>query len=351
MDGVVEFLTDESRWAAIAARDARADGAFWFGVVTTGIYCRPSCPARRPKRENLRYFDTADAAARAGFRPCKRCRPDEDPRQRFADICRWIEGCEEMPDLTAMAREAGMSPGHFHRAFRRALGLTPKQFADAVLARRIEAGLDGAASVTGAIYDAGFANAGAFYRTAGARLGMTPARRRRGGAGMSIRRAVAATSLGAMLVAATERGVCAILLGDDADELVRDLAARFPAARIETAEPGTDFDGWVRAAAALADRPGEAGALPLDIRGTAFQERVWRALQAIPPGETASYAAIAAAIGRPEAARAVAGACAANPAAVAIPCHRAVRSDGGLAGYRWGAERKRALLEREKRRL
>jgi len=347
MDGIADFMSDEARWAAVAGRDGRADGVFWFGVVTTGIYCLPSCPARRPKPGNVRFFDAAEDAVRAGYRPCRRCRPDDPPGRRIADICRWVERQEEMPDLAAMAAEAGMSPSHFHRTFRRALGLTPKQFTDAVRHRRLEAGLDSAATVTDAIYGAGYAGAGGFYRTAGARLGMAPARRRRGGEGLLIRRAVASSSLGMVLVAATARGVCAILLGDDAEGLDRDLARRFPRAVIEPAAPGSEFDDWVRAAVALVDRPGGGISLPLDVVGTAFQERVWRALQSIPPGATASYADIAAAIGRPGAARAVAGACAANPAAVAIPCHRAVRSDGGIAGYRWGTARKKALLEKE----
>lgn len=347
MDGKTAFVSDDARWAALTGRDGRADGAFWFGVVTTGIYCAPSCPARRPRRENVRYFDAADAAARAGFRPCKRCRPDHPPGQRIADICRWIEARDEMPDLAAMAREAGLSAGHFHRIFRRALGVTPKAFTDAVLARRVRAGLDGGSSVTGAIYDAGFAGASAFYQAAGARLGMTPTTWRKGGAGVRIRWAVGEGALGKVLVAATERGICAIALGDDAGDLVGDLGRRFPKAAIEPAEPGSAFDGWVQRTIALVDRPGAGFGLPLDIQGTAFQEKVWRALRAIPPGDTATYAGIAAAIGRPGAARAVAGACAANPVAVAIPCHRVVRANGELSGYRWGVARKRALLEKE----
>ncbi|MEE8333639.1 MAG: bifunctional DNA-binding transcriptional regulator/O6-methylguanine-DNA methyltransferase Ada [Alphaproteobacteria bacterium] len=348
MDGNTNFVSDDARWAALTGRDARADGAFWFGVVTTGIYCAPSCPARRPRRENVRYFDDIEAAARAGFRPCKRCRPDDPFAQRIADICRWVEAREEMPPLAAMASRAGLSPGHFHRLFRRALGITPKQFTDAVLARRVRAGLACEPTVTSAIYKAGFTGASGFYDAAGARLGMTPGIWRKGGEGVRIRWAVSDAALGKLLVAATDRGICAIALGDDAGDLVDDLRRRFPKAMIEPAEPGSAFDGCVKQTIALVERPGAGFGLPLDIQGTAFQEKVWRALQAIPPGETATYAGVAAAIGQPGAARAVAGACAANPVAVAIPCHRVVRADGALSGYRWGVERKRALLDREK---
>lgn len=349
MDGHTGFASSDARWAAVAARDRGADGKFWFGVVTTGVYCLPSCPARRPRPENVRYFDTPEAAVRAGYRACKRCRPDDPVGRRLAELCRWVETQEEMPDLAAMARAAGMSAGHFHRMFRRVIGVTPKQFTDGVLARRVEAGLESEPTVTEAIYAAGYSGAGGFYRSAEARLGMAPARRRKGGAGLAIGWATGESSLGTVLVAATPRGICAILLGDDAGSLSRDLRARFPKAAIEPVAPGSALDERVRAAIAFVDRPGAAFDLPLDVRGTAFQERVWRALQAIPPGETRSYGEIAEAAGRPGAARAVGAACAANPTAVAIPCHRAVKSDGGLAGYRWGEARKRTLLEREER--
>lgn len=344
------FSSDQDRLAAVRRRDRAADGAFVYAVRTTGVYCRPSCAARPARRENIAFHADGAAAEAAGFRPCLRCRPSEPPRaERHAELvvraCRTIEGAETPPTLAALAAAAGLSAFHFHRLFRAVTGVTPKAYAAAHRARRMEAGLGRSATVTAAIYEAGYNTPSRFYDTAPLRLGMTPSAYRGGGAGAAIRFAVGECSLGSILVAATERGVCAILLGDDPGALLRDLQDRFPRAALQGGDAG--FEATVAAAVGLVEAPNRALALPLDIGGTAFQQRVWDALRAIPPGETVSYTAVAAAIGRPAAVRAVAQACAANPIAVAIPCHRVVRSDGALSGYRWGIARKRALLDRE----
>ena len=343
-------LTDDARYDAIRRRDPALDGAFVFAVRTTGVYCRPGCPARLARRENVEFHPTPAAARAAGFRPCLRCQPDgEGLAARHAAAvqraCRLIEDAEEAPTLAAIAAAAGLSPYHLHRVFKAATGVTPKAYAGAHLARRAAEGLRAGGTVTEAIYRAGYGAPSRFYEQSAARLGMTPTAYRRGGAGAAIRFAVGQSSLGAVLVAATGKGVCAILLGDDPDALVRDLQDRFPRAALDGGD--RDFDATVSAVIGLVEAPRLGLSLPLDIGGTAFQQRVWQALQAIPPGQTCSYAAVAAAIGSPGAVRAVAGACAANPLAVAVPCHRVVRRDGGLSGYRWGVERKRALLDRE----
>ncbi|MGC8523051.1 MAG: bifunctional DNA-binding transcriptional regulator/O6-methylguanine-DNA methyltransferase Ada [Acidibrevibacterium sp.] len=343
------FHTEATRREAVAARDRAADGAFVYAVTTTGVYCRPSCPARRAKPEHLRFFADPAAAARAGFRPCRRCRPDEPTASRHAAAieaaCRLIEAAETPPDLGAIAARAGLSRFHFHRVFKAATGLTPKAYAAGWRAKRVRAALAAGASVTEAIYDAGFGTSSRFYAEASRRLGMAPRAWRGGGAGARLRFALCATSLGAILVAASEQGIAAIELGDEREALLADFQARFPEAELIGGD--ADFARLVARVVALVEHPERAADLPLDIRGTAFQERVWRALQAIPPGMTVSYAALAERIGAKGAARAVAGACAANPLAVAIPCHRVVRSDGALSGYAWGVGRKRALLARE----
>ena len=337
--------------AAIRARDPAADGAFFYSVATTGVYCYPSCAARPALRHNLGFHPTREHAVRAGFRPCQRCRPDLPPRSEreaamVASACRIIEAAEETPSLTVLAGAVGVSPYHFHRLFHRITGVTPKAYAAARRQTRVQAELVGGAPVTSAIYAAGFNSSGRFYAAADGMLGMPASRYRRGGAGEAIRTATGPCSLGQVLVAATERGVCAILLGDNADALAADLRARFPRAMLE--DGGAAFADWLAQAVALVDRPGAtAFSLPLDIQGTAFQRRVWQALQAIPPGSTSTYGAIAAQIGSPRAVRAVAGACAANKLAIAVPCHRVVASTGAMAGYRWGVARKRALQERE----
>ncbi|SFG93967.1 bifunctional DNA-binding transcriptional regulator/O6-methylguanine-DNA methyltransferase Ada [Methylobacterium gossipiicola] len=341
----------DARWAAVVARDPAADGCFVYAVRTTGVYCRPGCGARTPRRENVSFHATPAAAREAGFRPCLRCRPDDPPRsarhaEAVARACRLITAAEEPPALAALARVAGLSPFHFHRVFRELTGVTPKAYAEAVRTERLAAALPEAATVTEAAYAAGYGTAGRFYAAAEQRLGMAPGAARRGGAGIAIRYCVAACSLGSVLVAATERGLCAILLGDDPEALVHDLRVRFPKADLAEAEAG--FAARVAEVVAFVEAPRLGLALPLDIGGTAFQQRVWAALRAIPPGRTATYAEIAGRIGQPAAVRAVARACAANAHAVAIPCHRVVREDGSRAGYRWGVARKAELLRREK---
>ena len=341
---------DETRWRAVAARDASADGSFVYGVRTTGVFCRPSCPSRAARRTNVRFYPDAAAARSAGFRPCLRCRPEgESPEARQAALidraCRRIDSAETMPDLDALARDAGLSRFHFHRLFKARLGLTPKAYGAARRSARTAAALEQGGSVTEAIYAGGFESSGRFYAEAPARLGMTPSARRRGGAGETLRFALGQTSLGAVLVAATTRGIAAITLGDDPEALLRDLQDRFPAADLQGGDPA--FEATVARVVGLVEAPRARFDLPLDIRGTAFQERVWQVLRTIPAGETLSYAEVAVRLGAPKATRAVAGACAANAIAVAIPCHRVVRTGGDLSGYRWGVERKRALLERE----
>jgi AraC family transcriptional regulator of adaptative response/methylated-DNA-[protein]-cysteine methyltransferase len=341
---------DDERWQAVQRRDAAFDGKFVFAVRTTGVFCRPSCASRPAKRENVSFFSAIAEAEKAGFRACKRCRPDKlgasDPQMEAVKrACERIERAEETPKLAELAASAGLSPYHFHRVFKAITGVTPKAYAAETRARRAADKLRTAETVTEAIYDAGFNSSSRFYENTDARLGMTPGAVRRGGAGTVIRFAVGEASLGAVLVAATDKGVCAILLGDDPEALVRDLQDRFPQAEFEGGNP--KFERMVAAVVGLVEAPGQRLDLPLDIRGTAFQQRVWAALQAIPSGKTATYADIARVIGQPKAVRAVAQACAANALAVAIPCHRVVRTDGALSGYRWGVARKRTLLARE----
>ena len=345
------FQSDDARWAAVVRRDPAADGHFFYSVRTTGVYCRPSCASRRARRENVAFHATRAAAEKAGFRPCRRCRPDEPSLSeryaiRIARTCRLIETSESVPTLAALAKAAGMSPYHFHRVFKAVTGLTPKAYATAHRGERTRAKLARGRRVTDAIYDAGFNSNAPFYARSDALLGMKPREYRAGGANAVIRFAVAQSSLGAVLVAATDKGVCSILLGDDPEALVRDLQDRFPRAEIIGGD--AKFEQLVAKVVAFDEAPAVGLDLPLDIRGTAFQQRVWEALRKVPAGSTVSYATMAKRIGSPKAIRAVAQACAANPIAVAIPCHRVVRTDGDLSGYRWGIERKRALLEREK---
>ena len=340
----------DPRWAAVAARDRAADGRFVYSVRTTGVYCRPSCAARPARPENVTFHASSADAQRAGFRACRRCQPDQPPLAArhaalVAALCQRIETSEPAPSLDDLARHAQMSASHLHRVFKAATGLTPRAYAAAHRRLRVRAELGRSATVTDAIYSAGYNSGGAFYAAADKLLGMTPTRYRAGGAGTVIRFAIGQCSLGAILVARSDRGVCAILLGDDADALARDLQDRFPRASLVGGDAG--FEQWVAQVVGCVEAPGLGLGLPLDVRGTAFQQRVWQALRDIPAGQTASYADIAARIGAPTSVRAVAQACGANPLAVAIPCHRVVRSDGGLSGYRWGVERKRALLERE----
>ena len=342
----------DPRWAAVLARDASADGTFFYGVRTTGVYCRPSCASRRPKADHVMFFGTPAAAELAGYRPCLRCKPDQPSLAaqhgaKVAAACRLIETAERPPSLAELARAAALSPFHFHRIFRAATGLTPKAYAAAHRAKRLRTELRRTGTVTEAIFESGFESGGQFYTHATRLLGMRPSEYRAGGRDAQIRFAIGQCSLGAILVAGTDKGICSILLGDDAESLVRELQDRFARARLIGGDP--DFEQWVAKVVGLVEHPAVGMHLPLDLRGTAFQMRVWQALIEIPPGSTASYTDIARRIGAPQSARAVAQACAANPLAIAIPCHRVVRTDGALSGYRWGVARKRALLERESR--
>ena len=345
------YETEDDRWAAVQARDATADGQFVYAVRTTGVYCHPSSTARLPKRENVEFFDSAEAAEAAGYR-CSR-RPLGDQTRAAAEraaivalACQLIEASETPPSLDDLAAEVGKSPFHFHRLFKAETGLTPKAYSSAYRARKLREELSSPdASITNAIYDSGFNSNSRFYETSDRLLGMRARDYRAGGAGAVIHFAVGQCSLGAILVAQSQRGICAILLGDDPDRLVRDLQDQFPKAEIIGCDG--EFEQLVAQVVGFIEAPSIGLHLPLDVQGTAFQERVWRALCEIPAGTTVSYTEIAARIGSPKAVRAVAQACATNHIAVAIPCHRVVRRDGDLAGYRWGVERKRELLRRE----
>jgi AraC family transcriptional regulator of adaptative response/methylated-DNA-[protein]-cysteine methyltransferase len=345
MDAFVPSFFD-----AVTSRDRGADGVFFYGVKTTGVYCLPSCPARNPRAENTAYFATAGAAEAAGYRACKRCRPDGVPETAghvavIAAACRRIEAADVPPALAALAGEAKLSPSHFHRLFKAVTGVTPKAYAMARRNRRVRDALLAAGSVTEAVYEAGFQAPSRFYEAA-AGLGMAPRLFKAGGAGQDIAFAVAPCRLGFVLVARNGGRICAISLGDDALQLSAGLAAMFPKAALTPA--GEEFGEVVAEVVRLVDRPGQGHKLPLDIAGTAFQLRVWQALQRVKPGETVTYSELAALAGASKAVRAVAAACAANRLAVAIPCHRAIRADGGLAGYRWGLARKQKLLDAEK---
>jgi len=338
----------EARWEAVKNRDSTADGSFFYSVRTTGVYCRPSCGARTPRRENVEFHASAEAAERAGYRACRRCRPNEPPQAErraaiVAGLCRHIDSSEAMPALAELAAHAGMSVYHLHRLFKAATGLTPRAYHAARRAERAREELRMSSSVTEAIFASGYGSSGRFYEGASQVLGMKPSVWREGGKDEVIRFAIGECSLGSILVASTQRGVCAILLGDDPQELAHDLERRFPRAQLIGGDAG--FEELVARVVGFVEQPRIGLELPLDIRGTAFQQRVWQALRGIPAGKTLTYAQIA--IGAPEAVRAVAGACAANTIAVAIPCHRVVRKDGLLSGYRWGVERKRELLRRE----
>jgi AraC family transcriptional regulator of adaptative response/methylated-DNA-[protein]-cysteine methyltransferase len=351
MESVADTESDP-RWGFIVNRDATADGKFYYSVRTTGVYCRPSCASRRAKPENVTFYASREEAEKAGFRPCKRCEPDQPSKaerhsQAITAVCRTIEESEEMPKLEQLAQQAGLSAYHFHRLFKAETGLTPKEFAAAHRDKRVRKTLSSSASVTDAIYDAGYNSNGNFYRTADNVLGMTPSDYRAGGARTDISFAVGECSLGSILVAKSERGICAILLGDDPEALTRNLQDQFPRANLIGGD--SEFEQLVAKVVGFVEAPAVGLNLPLDVRGTAFQQRVWQALQRIPAGSTASYTEIARLIGSPSSVRAVAQACGANPLAVAIPCHRVVRHDGELSGYRWGIERKRALLERDAR--
>jgi AraC family transcriptional regulator of adaptative response/methylated-DNA-[protein]-cysteine methyltransferase len=338
-------------WAAIVHRDPEADGRFYYSVLTTGVYCKPSCAARQPRRENVAFHRDLAGAERAGFRPCKRCKPDLPPpaernRTLVERICRMIEQAVEPPTLAMLAEAFGMSPFNLQRTFKSVAGVTPKAYAAAERAKRLRNGLRSGDTVTEALHGAGFGSSGRLYAASDKLLGMRPSDYRAGGSQTAIRFAVGECTLGSIVVAATEKGICAISLGNDAETLVEQLQEQFPAAQLVGGD--AEFESCVAQVVGFVDDPRIGLGLPLDIRGTAFQQRVWQALCDIPAGSTASYAAVADRIGQPGASRAVAGACASNRIAVAIPCHRVVRQDGSLSGYRWGVERKQALLSKER---
>jgi len=341
---------DDSRWTAVLGRDEASDGRFVYAVASTGIYCRPSCPSRRPRRNQVRFFSSPSAAETEGFRACRRCEPRKSEpaaRRRVREAREYLDHhLDETVTLERLGAAVGLSPYHLQRSFRRQTGMSPKAYADARRMERMKSGLRKGDTVSRATYDAGYTSTSRAYDHARARIGMTPAAYRRGGAGLRIRYTTLPTSLGVLLIAATDRGLCAVTLGDSAKALEDGLRDEYPAARIEAGDD--QLRAWTTAVVDRLEGSGTAPRPPLDVRGTAFQLRVWEELQRIPMGTTRSYGEVARASGRPTAARAVAGACAGNPVAVVIPCHRVVRETGELGGYRWGAERKRAILEREK---
>jgi AraC family transcriptional regulator of adaptative response/methylated-DNA-[protein]-cysteine methyltransferase len=349
-----EYLNDIARWRAVLGRDRTADGLFVYGVHSTGIYCRPSCPSRRPSRERVTFFDAADAARRAGFRACRRCAPDDGPaidpwidKVRRATV--YLANVQGHPSLARLAARLGGSPYHLQRNFKRIVGVSPREYADACRLNAVKRGLKKSGSsgvdVTNVMLDAGYASSSRFYEGAAAKLGMSPTTYKRGGAGMAIRFAIVDSPLGRLLVAATERGVCSVAMGDSDQTLERSLRQEFAAASIT--RDAAELSAWTSAIVAHLEGRRPRLELPLDIQATAFQWQVWQALASIPYGETRTYRDVARAIGRPSAARAVARACATNPVALAIPCHRVVPAAGGDGGYRWGASRKKALLASE----
>ena len=337
----------EDFWQAVMARDARFHSAFVYAVRSTGVYCRPTCPSRRPRREQVRFFLLPEQAEQAGFRPCRRCRPRLPAGDQLRKICRLIESNLDGPlTLETLGRQVGMSPHHLQRAFKQALNVSPRQYAGALRIAALKSALKEGHNVTTAMYGAGYGSSRGLYEQAQRRLGMTPGVYRRGGEGMEIAYTLLDCPLGRLLVAATLRGVCAVYLGDRDEPLIAALAEEYPRAAIRADEKG--LGRW--AAKILKHLKGKQPRLdlPLDLQATAFQQRVWQELQSIPYGETRTYRDVAERLGRPTATRAVARACATNPVSIVIPCHRVVREDGSLAGYRWGVERKQALLARER---
>jgi AraC family transcriptional regulator, regulatory protein of adaptative response / methylated-DNA-[protein]-cysteine methyltransferase len=346
------FEDDRARLAAVRRRDARADGQFYYAVLTTGVYCRPSCAARPARAENVRFYDTRDSAERAGFRACKRCKPEresatEDRDRVLALVRERLEKTDAPVSLAELAEAAQLSPYHLHRIFKKHVGMTPREYAAAVRLSRASSELRDGASVTQAIYEAGYSSSSRFYETGSGALGVTPRELRRGGAGVEVRSALRQCSLGKVLIAATSRGVCLIAFGDSERELSAELRERFPQADLQASND--EIEALADRVVGMIDRSELAPDLPLDLIGTAFQQRVWRALREIPAGETRSYTQIAKRVGSPGAVRAVGSACGKNPVAVVVPCHRVIRDDGELGGYRWGLDRKRALLARERK--
>jgi AraC family transcriptional regulator of adaptative response/methylated-DNA-[protein]-cysteine methyltransferase len=344
----IDYSTDDARWKAVLSRDASADGAFYYAVHSTGIYCRPTCPSRRPVRAHVAFFVDTDSAERANFRPCLRCRPKEVSAQQrvVAHTLQLLDTGDAPPSLAQLSEAVGLSSSHLQRVFRRATGLSPRQYAAAQRLQRFKAGLKQGRSVTGAMYDAGYGSSRGLYEQASQHLGMAPGAYKQGGMAEQIAYTLTDSPIGRMLVAATTRGICAVYFGEDA-ALVQELREEYPRAVLVRAD-----DGLRSTASTIRDYLGRSGPhrldLPIDVQATAFQSRVWKALREIPYGQTRSYAQIAEAIGEPRAVRAVARACATNPVAVVVPCHRVVRSDGTLGGYRWGVQRKRAVLDRER---
>jgi AraC family transcriptional regulator, regulatory protein of adaptative response / methylated-DNA-[protein]-cysteine methyltransferase len=342
------YRTEQERWAAVVGRDRRADGLFVYSVCTTGIYCRPACPSRLARRENIRFHASCEVAERAGFRACRRCRPNEAPVERHAtavaEACRLLDNAHELPTLEALATTVGMSAFHFHRIFKKATGLTPKAYATASRAQRVRTKLLQTRTITDALYEAGFNSNARFYAKSRETLGMDTQSFRNRGKGERIRFGTARCALGWVLVAATAKGICSTTLGDEPKSLVQELGLRFSNAALA---PDRSLSGLVRKVVAYIESPDMALDLPLDLRGTLFQKRVWHALREIPAGTTLTYKQLANYLDAPTSARAVARACASNPIAVMIPCHRVIASNGTLAGYRWGLERKRKLLKRE----
>ena len=346
-----QHITEDPRWALVESRDAGADGSFVYTVLTTGIYCRPSCPSRQARPENVAFYDSPKAAEKAGYRACKRCKPNElsvDQQQAaiVARLCRALEAPDDLPDSRRLAELSGWSLYHMQRTFKKITGLTPKAYAAAFRAKQLRAMLKPGTSITRTAHNAGYSHNSQFYQQSAKVLGMKPKHYRAGGTDAEIYFALAQCSLGAILVAQSQIGICAISIADDPESLINDIQQRFPNAQLIGAD--TAFEQTVAQVINLVEQPGSNHNLPLDIQGTAFQRRVWEVLQHIPPGTTLSYAEVAERIGSPKAARAVAQACAANTLAVAVPCHRVVRNDGSICGYRWGVERKKSLLEREK---
>lgn len=347
----VPFLTNDARLGAVLERNIAADGQFFFGVKTTGIFCKPSCGARNPKPENVTFFDDTAAAERAGFRACKRCKPKQieegdEKQDMVVRACRFIDEVEFSPKLDDIAAHVGVSRFHFHRVFKEIMGITPKAYSANKRRQKVKKGLQQTKRITDAIFDAGYENNSRFYENSAAFLGMTPKEFKAGGRGKNVIYTITTCPLGLMLLAATEQGICSIEFGDEKQVLEQKLKQNFPHAHLANKNP--EFDNWVKQALKLiGNKQGQESILPLDIQGTAFQQKVWKTLLSIPFGVRVSYQQVAQQMTMPKATRAVANAIAKNPVAVAIPCHRVVRGDGALSGYRWGSERKSKLLAME----